>query len=83
MGRAKCSNDFKWYSVDSITAWGYLLTEFQKWVGVSQHFLYTWRQKFSKVSSAGDDDQAAEIRGPNNELAKVAKNQTVMVVCNL
>jgi transposase len=78
MSNASFSDDFKRDAVLQIIERGYPVAEVSKRLGVSPHSLYAWKKKFSKASSSGDDDQAAEIRLLRRELARITEERDIL-----
>ena len=62
MGMSNFSDEFKRDAVAQITERGYPVSEASQRLGVSAHFLYAWKKKFSKPNDLDKADQAAEIR---------------------
>jgi transposase len=78
IGKANFNDDFKRDAVAQITERGYPVAEVSKRLGVSPHWLYAWKRTFAKLSSSGNDDQAAEIRRLKRELARVTEERDIL-----
>ena len=79
MGKAKFDDDFKRDAVLQITERGYPVAEVSRRLGVSQHSLYEWRKKFSRLSSSSSEDgQATEIRRLKQELVRVTEERDIL-----
>ncbi|MBG6148678.1 transposase-like protein [Labrenzia sp. EL_142] len=78
MGTSNFNDDFKRDAVAQITERGYPVAEVSKRLGVSTHFLYAWKKKFSKSPDPGEGDQAVEIRRLKQELARVTEERDIL-----
>src|SRR5690606_2648078 len=56
---------------------GYPVAEVSQRLGVSQHSLYEWKQKFA-ASNAKGNDEAEEIRRLKKELARVTEERDIL-----
>ena len=47
-------------------------------MGVSQHSLYAWKNKFAKMAGASDHDRDAEIRQLKHDLVRVTEERDIL-----